>query len=231
MTVLVVAAHPDDEVLGVGGSVARHAQAGRRVASVILAEGATSRSDRRSTSRHRDDLRELRRAARAAADILGSEPPVLHDLPDNRMDGLELLDLVKLIEREVERVKPSLVYTHSAVDVNVDHRRVHDAVLAATRPTPDQPVREIRFFETPSSTEWAPPPTRGGFAPTVFVDVGDTLELKCAALAEYTTEMRPWPHPRSIEAITALARWRGASVGISAAEAFESGRRVILEDE
>lgn len=224
--VLVVAAHPDDEVLGVGGTVARHVDEGDSVNSLILAEGATSRGPQRDRVSHADELSQLAQAASRAAEILGSQPPILLDFPDNRMDSADLLDVVQAIERTIKDHSPELVYTHSRVDVNIDHRIVHDAVLAATRPQPGVAVRELRFFETPSSTEWRPAST-STFAPAVYVDIHSTLDRKLHALSAYAGEIRPWPHARSVDGISALARWRGASVGVAAAEAFELGRRLI----
>lgn len=222
--VLVVAAHPDDEVLGCGGTIARHAHAGDEVHVVILAEGATSRSDARDTDAFADELGALKAASESAAAILGAVGVTVHDLPDNRLDSLALLDVVKAVEAHVERVAPEIVYTHHPGDCNADHRVVFDAVLAATRPLPGSTVRTLLTFEVASSTEWG-----GGqspFVPDWFVDVSGTLLRKLDALDAYDLEMRPWPHPRSREAVEALARWRGATVGCEAAEAFSLVRHV-----
>jgi len=148
-------------------------------------------------------------------------------LPDNRLDGVELLDLVKRIEASIERHEPSVVLTHHAGDVNIDHQLVHEAVLAACRPQPGHPVDELLFFEIPSSTEWRPAGSRTTFVPNWFVDVSTTLPRKLDALRAYDSELRPFPHPRSLEAVEALARWRGATVGMLAAEAFVLGRKRI----
>jgi LmbE family N-acetylglucosaminyl deacetylase len=227
-SILVVAAHPDDEVLGCGGTIAKHARAGDRVHILILAEGSTSRKGTRSKglASSSAELRKLRDAARQAGKILGAAGVALEGLPDNRLDGLELLDVVKRIEKLIAVVRPSAVYTHHSGDVNIDHRIAHDAVIAAVRPQPGNPVSGLFFFETPSSTEWRPPNSAPGFLPTHFVDIAETLDLKMAALRAYSSEMRPWPHPRSYRAIEHLARWRGATVGREAAEAFETGRSI-----
>jgi len=139
---------------------------------------------------------------------------------------VELLDVVKIVERELAAARPELVYTHHSGDVNVDHRIAHDAVIAAVRPQPGNRVRGLYFFETPSSTEWRPPTSMRGFEPAHFVDVSRTLDRKLAALRAYDSEMRAWPHPRSYRAVEHLARWRGAIVGVEAAEAFETGRSI-----
>lgn len=221
--VLVCAAHPDDEIIGLGGTVARHADDGDTVRSLILAEGESSRGNDADT---RTKIEALKDCARSAAAILGSEPPEFAEFPDNRMDEVALLDVVHRIEETMRSFEPALVYTHSAVDVNVDHRVVHDAVLAACRPQPGNPVREVRLFETASSTEWRFGADRG-FTPTTFVDVTATLRRKLRALECYEPELRPWPHPRSIRGIENLARSRGSTVGVEAAEAFELCRRIV----
>ncbi|AWW74147.1 GlcNAc-PI de-N-acetylase [Erythrobacter sp. KY5] len=224
MTTMVIAAHPDDEVLGAGGFVAKLCAAGEEVHHLILAEGATSRDDARDVAARDGDLSELARCAHNAADIVGAASVTLEHFPDNRMDGVELLDVVKVIEQHLAKHKPTRVLTHSNSDVNIDHRVIHDAVIAATRPQPGSAVRELLFFETMSSTEWRPAPSISPFAPTYFVDISDHLETKLQALRAYAPEMREWPHARSIEALEYLARSRGASIGVAAAEAFETGR-------
>ena len=219
-TVLVVAAHPDDELLGCAGTLTRHARAGDRVEIVIMAEGATSRSSPEERAAHATELERLREAARAAARTIGAANVEFVGLPDNRMDGEVLLDVVQRLEAIVARVQPSIVYTHHRGDVNVDHDVTHRAVITACRPLPGHSVTRILAFETVSSTEWMSPASAAPFAPNWFVDIGDTLDTKLAALRCYEGEMRPFPHPRSYEAVEHLARWRGASAGFAAAEAF-----------
>jgi LmbE family N-acetylglucosaminyl deacetylase len=227
MNVLVVAAHPDDEVLGCGGAIARHSQQGDAVNILILAEGATSRGVNRDVEQWQAELSHLARSALQASQLLGAMPPQLHSFPDNRMDGCDLLDIVKVVETAIQDYQPELVYTHHNGDVNVDHRRIHEAVVTACRPQPAHPVNTLLFFEVPSSTEWQPPSSAPAFNPNWFVDVSDTLPRKLEALALYESEMRSWPHPRSLEAVKHLAHWRGASVGIEAAEAFIAGRVIV----
>ncbi|MBK8190667.1 MAG: PIG-L family deacetylase [Vampirovibrionales bacterium] len=222
--VLALVAHPDDEILGVGGALARHAKRRDEVFVAILAEGVTSRvlsSERASCG---EALSALARAARAANDILGVQELVLGDFADNRMDERPRLDVIRFVEGLFQRFQPDIVYTHAAHDVNIDHRRVHEATVTACRPLPGCCVKRLLFFETPSSTEWRPPASATPFAPDWFVDISETLSQKLEALSAYACEMRPWPHARSLEAVTHLARWRGASVGVDAAEAFVLGR-------
>jgi LmbE family N-acetylglucosaminyl deacetylase len=225
-TALVVAAHPDDEVLGCGGTIARLSAEGWAVHVLILAEGATSRSASRDRAVHGDELSALANSAHAAAKVLGVAGLELSDFPDNRMDGVDLLDVVKRIEASIGSLSPSLVMTHNPTDVNVDHRVIHDAVIAATRSKPGSCVRELLFFETLSSTEWRPPTSMTPFAPTYYVDVTDHMARKLEALRHYESELLPFPHPRSVEAVAALATLRGATVGCAAAEAFAVGRIV-----
>jgi len=218
--ILVVAAHPDDEVLGCGGTIARHADAGDQVQVLIVAEGATSRQQHRDRSQATDELSALAQAAQQAGAILGAQGVELLGLPDNRLDSLDRLDLIKQIEERIARHQPQVVYVHHSGDVNIDHRRLHEAVVTACRPIPGQPVRRLLSFEVASSTEWQPPGSAPAFQPNWFVDISAQWLRKREALEAYASEMRPWPHARSIEALEHLARWRGAQVGVEAAEAF-----------
>jgi N-acetylglucosamine malate deacetylase 1 len=222
MSVAVIVAHPDDEVLGVGGTLARHAKQGDAVQVVIVADGETSRPAHAA-----DAVGTRGEASRQAARILGSRPPRLLGLADQRLDAMPLLDLVQRIEAELNSIRPSLVYTHFPHDLNADHCLVAQAVLTACRPLPDSTVTGIYGFETPSSTEWAGAVPTVPFVPSRFVDIAATLEAKMNALRAYGSEMRPFPHARSTEAVEALARWRGASSGLAAAEAFVVLREVV----
>jgi LmbE family N-acetylglucosaminyl deacetylase len=225
--VLVVAAHPDDEILGCGGTMARHAGQGDEVHVLILAEGSTSRA----TTRDGDDpmIGRLREAAAAAAACVGAQPPHFGGFPDQRMDSIDLLDVVKVVEERIATLSPSVVYTHHGNDLNQDHGVVHNACLAAVRPLPDSFVREVYTFETLSSTEWTPGATGTAFTAQRFVDIEGQLARKQEALRAYAMEMRPFPHSRSHEAVEALARLRGATVGCHAAEAFGVVRMVVVD--
>lgn len=225
-SILVVAAHPDDEVLGCGAAMAGHARAGDDVHILILAEGLTSRDQKRDRSQHGEGLSQLAEAAYRAHGILGARGTQLESFPDNRMDSVALLDIVKVVEAALEKHAPSLVYTHHGGDLNIDHRIVHQAVVTASRPMQGSTLRTLLFFEVPSSTEWQMPTAATAFIPNWFVDATETLTVKLEALRAYASEMRPWPHPRSPEAVTHLARWRGASSGYEAAEAFQLGRHL-----
>ena len=225
--VAIIAAHPDDEVLGCGGAVARFAREGRKVHVLILADGEDSRSARGSAAeiKHRIEVRG--QAARAACEVLGCASVKQLGLPDHRLDGVNLLDLVQPVEALIRNVQPSTLLTPHSGDVNIDHRQVHEAVLAACRPQPGHPVEELLFFEVPSSTEWRPPGELAPFSPNWFVDIAATLSTKIEALKAYQAELRDFPHPRSVEGISALARWRGVTVGVDAAEGFILGRKKV----
>jgi LmbE family N-acetylglucosaminyl deacetylase len=224
--IAVIAAHPDDEVLGCGATMARHSAEGDEVHVLIVAEGATSRGAARDRLEFKEQLSQLAASARRANELLGTANLELLEFPDNRMDSIDLLDVVKAIEAFLEKSKPHIVYTHWPFDLNVDHRVVSEAVQTACRPVPQSILEQMLFFEVPSSTEWRVSAGKS-FVPTYFVEVSATLALKQQALASYANEMRAWPHSRSLEAVESLARWRGASVGVGAAEAFVLGRALI----
>lgn len=226
-SVLVVAAHPDDEILGCGGTMTRLAREGHEVRIAILAEGMSSRyAHREDADPHQ--LRHLHSRAQQAADEVGAKELVLCKLPDNRLDTVPLLEVVKAVEDLVARFQPGILYTHHPGDLNVDHGVVHRAVLTATRPMSmaGQYVREVYAFEVPSSTEWAFQRIEPLFRPNVFVDIADTLETKITAMSCYDTETRNFPHPRSAEALRAIATRWGSVAGLRAAEAFELIRSV-----
>ena len=225
MTTLVVAAHPDDEVLGCGGTIARRARQGDDVHVVILGEGATSRHADRSDA-DPAVVAALADSSARAGTIMGAASVEHFGLPDNRFDTVALLDIVKLVEGAIERLAPDTVFTQHGGDLNIDHQLVFRAVLAATRPTEGHPVRSVYGFEVASSTEWAFQRFEPVFRPTVFVDIESTLAVKLEALEAYKAEVRAFPHPRSPEAIRAAAvRWGSAS-GLGAAEAFELVRAI-----
>jgi LmbE family N-acetylglucosaminyl deacetylase len=223
---LVVAAHPDDETLGCGGTIARFRKAGAAVRIVCLAEGTSVRFPReeKEGAAAKAALAEREANARKALSILGVEAGEF--FLDRRvcceLDAVPQVDLVKAIERHLQEFRPTRLYTHAAADSNVDHRMVHWAVLAAARPLWPT-LAEIAAFEIPSSTDWNP---AAAFAPTLFVDVCDTIELKLAAAAAYGAEMPPPPHPRSLKGLEALARVRGGQVGVNFAEGFQLIRRL-----
>jgi len=226
MITLVVVAHPDDEVLGCGASIAKWSKSGDEVHVLIMAEGVTSRDIARNRVSKKKDLSNLARSAKRAAKLLSVQSVKILDFPDNRMDSENLLDLVKSVEKHVNKYNPEVIVTHHSGDLNIDHQITHEAVIVACRPQPLHPVKRILSFEVPSSTEWQSTTFGHAFVPNWFEDISETLELKIQAMKEYDTELRNWPHTRSIEALEHLARWRGASVGCEAAEAFMLVREI-----
>ena len=223
--ILVVAAHPDDEVLGCGATIARLAREGAEVYIAIMGEGITSRYQQREQA-DRKALETLRDSSRRVAALLGAKDLFMHNLPDNRFDTVPLLDVVKIIEDLVKRVEPQVLYTHHGGDLNIDHAITARAVLTATRPVAGCPVRELLMFEVPSSTEWAFQRYEPVFRPTVFTDVHGTIDAKINAMELYEGEMRAFPHPRSALALRAIAQRWGSVVGVAYAEAFELVRTI-----
>ena len=228
MKVLVVAAHPDDEVLGCGGTIVRRAQDGDEVHIAFLGEGITSRCSRRddNDSELSELVRELKTCSERVASLLGARSLEMLGLPDNRFDSIPLLDVVKIVEGLVESLNPDVIYTHHGGDLNVDHLVTFRAVLTATRPIGPEAVGEIYSFEVPSSTEWAFQRFEPAFRPNVFVNINESLAAKVEGMSLYESEARPFPHPRSPEALRAIARRWGSVVGLEAAEAFELVRAI-----
>lgn len=217
--VLVVAAHPDDEALGAGGIIARHARAGDVVSCVFMTNGVSARGEGLQ-----EEARQRNEAAEEAASVLGISKTVYHDFSDNAMDSVPLIEIVKAVEAAINEARPEVVYTHFGQDLNVDHRLTYEAVLTACRPQKGHPVREIYSFEVPSSTEWSSDDIGPAFQPDVFVDITDFFDVKMKALEAYAAEMRDAPHPRSVEGVTALASWRGQTSGCNYAEGLKTVR-------
>jgi LmbE family N-acetylglucosaminyl deacetylase len=225
MNVLTVAAHPDDETLGAGGTMARLAAQGHEVWVLILSEGVSARHGH---------IEQQQDCAIRAGDVLGVSHMVFGGLPDQRLDTLPLLDVITLIEKVVQEFRPELILTHFRGDVNQDHRVAFDATLVAARPAMGSSVRRLMCYEAASSTEWGAPFPGSVFTPNVFVDITSTLPTKIEAMKKYAetfdSEMRPFPHPRSVEALEAYARRHGATAGVHAAEPFMLVRDVARED-
>jgi LmbE family N-acetylglucosaminyl deacetylase len=225
MNVLIIAAHPDDEVLGCGGTIRRLANEGHDVFIAILGEGITSRYAQVGQI-DRELVKQLHARSRLVAALLGAKEVVPYSLPDNRFDTVPLLDVVKTIEDLILRVKPSTVYTQHGGDLNVDHVVTHRATMTATRPVAGCSVRTVYSYEVGSSSEWAFQQFSPAFQPNVFMDISGSLEMKIQAMQTYESEVRPFPHPRSPEAIRATAQRWGSVVGVSAAEAFQCIRDI-----
>lgn len=217
--VLVVAAHPDDEVLGMGGTIALYALGGDPVRILCVSDGSSAQYPGDEATRLRKN-----EEARSAAAVLGVEDYVHLDFPDMRLDSVPHTELNRVIEGQLADFRPGIVYVVHP-DVNRDHRAVFDSVAVATRPAPGQVVRRVLAYGPLSSVEWTPA-LAGSFAPNWFVDVGETLERKLAAFACYETEARPEPHPRNERGIRAHAAFFGAAAGCRYAEPFVLVRSV-----
>lgn len=227
--ILVVAAHPDDEILGVGATLAKHTARGDAAFACILCEHVNARKNKPEHNRFLEQVH-------AAKNSVGIKEILFFDFPNIEMNTVPTLQMVQAIEEAILRFKPEVVYTHHAGDVNDDHGIVFRATMAAVRLPergnntclPRNMIREVLCYETPSSTEWAPPLAGHAFLPNVYVDIADFLEQKLSALQCYENVVKPYPHPRSIEAMRAKAKSRGMEVGLAAAEAFMLIRRLQI---
>ncbi|MBL0720965.1 MAG: PIG-L family deacetylase [Sulfurovum sp.] len=221
--ILIVASHPDDEVLGCFGTVARLIKEGYEAYTLILGEGKTSRDEQRIVANKKDEILELNTEIEKANDAIGIKKVFIESFPDNRFDSVDLLDIVKVVSKAKEEVQPDIIFTHFENDLNIDHRITYQAVLTATRAMEDECVKEIYSFEILSSTEWNYPLS---FAPDIFFDISDTLDLKLDAMREYQSELCEYPHPQSLEGIELNAKYNGMRVGKKYVEAFKSVRVV-----
>jgi len=212
MNILVVVAHPDDEVLGCGGTIAKHVAQGDQVFVISLGDGETSRQG--------SELKDRDHAFQKSCQTLKVQKHASFNFQDNQFDSIPLLEIIQKIERLALDFRPEVVYTHSSADLNVDHRVTHQAVMTIFRGVPGSSVKRILTFEVPSSSEWGSLKDRSQFVPHFFVDIGDHFDLKMKALGCYQSEMREFPHPRSPEYIDALSKVRGGAVGLKRAEAF-----------
>ena len=219
----MISAHPDDEALGCAGTIIMHSKAGDIVHQLFISDGESSRKNISNKSiikkiKQRKDL------ANKAAKIMGIKITQFLDLPDNKLDTIPLLSIIQPIEDKINSFKPHIIYTHSNIDLNIDHQIVSRAVLTACRPIKNQTVKEIYFFEVLSSTNWCQNSLE--FLPNHFVDISKFINLKLDVLRIYKNEMRPFPHPRSIEGVKVLAKFRGMNIGATAAEAFVLERKI-----
>ena len=219
--ILIIAAHPDDEVLGCFGAVARMVKEGDEAYTLILGEGKTSRDERRSVENKKAELNVLNREIEKANSVINIKKTFIENFPDNRFDSVDLLDIVKAILKVKEEVKPDIIFTHYENDLNIDHQITYQAVVTATRPMEDESVKEIYSFEVLSSTEWNYPLS---FSPDLFFDISETIKLKKEAMKQYDSELCQFPHPRSIEGIELNAKYHGMRVGKTHVEAFKTVR-------
>lgn len=219
---LVVAAHPDDEILGCGATIARLKDSGCVINVILLGEGPTSRN----TTTGAEILRtQAHSEASLAAASLGINELKFMELPDNRFDTVPLLEIVQGLENVAADMHPEVIFTHFQGDLNIDHLLTHRAVMTAFRPLPEAAHPAVLCFEVPSSTEYSLEDTI--FKPDIFINCERFIESKIGALKKYQSEMRMWPHPRSIDYVRHLMKVRGAQCGCEAAEAFKLCRAIF----
>lgn len=216
--ILVIAAHPDDEVLGMGGTIAKLVKSGSVVDVLIVTDG--------SSSQYRDSdhlaviIEAKKKETRNCADILGVRDIYYGELPDMKLDATPHIRINKAIEDVIDKVQPDTVFTHFWGDVNCDHQNVYKSTLVTVRPLMGQVVKEVNCYRVPSSTEWTPNKADTMFMPNVFVDITEVAEQKYKAFACYTTELRDYPHPRSVQYLRETDKAAGLRVGLFAAEEF-----------
>ncbi len=219
MNILVVATHPDDEVLGCGGVIARHASRGDRVDVVVVTRGAPDLYSE-------DQVKQLRKELESAHAILGVSAVHFLDFPAPKLDLVPSHELADAIGAQIASIRPAAVYLPHRGDLHSDHRCVFAAALVAARPIDTAAVRRVLSYETLSETEWAEPVAEDAFLPSVFIDIGPHIEKKLKAMAAYRSQLKEFPHPRSLQAVECLARVRGSTVGVPAAEAFQLIREI-----
>lgn len=226
--IMVVVAHPDDELLGLGASMHRLIKDyGVTTHVVILGEGITSRSDERDVIKWEAELAIHRQNIKNAQAAIGYHSVSIYDFADNRFDTVALLDIIKVVEKEKSNFNPEVIFTHHGGDVNVDHQRTFEAVVTACRPMQHEKVKTIVAFETPSGTEWRASTDPRHFIPNFFISVSEEdVEAKIKGMESYEFEKRPYPHPRSPEALTIQAKRWGVAVGADYAEAFNIVRSI-----
>ena len=221
--VLIIVSHSDDESISMAGTIYKHVNKGDKVYVMSMTDGVSSRDET-----IKDAIKKRKEASIKASKILGFEWVECFNFGDNLMDKYPLLEIVKAIEINKQNYKPSIVYTHSISDLNIDHRVVANAVLTAFRPQPEEICKEIRLFEIASATDYGNSVITGSFEPNLFIDISNNWDFKKEALIAYCDEMRDYPHSRSIRGIKNLAKLRGNQVGLHLAEAFQVIRKLEI---
>lgn len=225
MRALVIAPHPDDEILGVGGVIARLSRVGHEVDVVVVTTGKPPLFDE-------EYVRQVRREASEAHEILGvRETTFLEEFPAAGLDGVPAHRLNQVLTEVLREKRPDILFVPFAGDIHRDHQMTFASALVAARPVHEWKVRAIYAYETLSETNWYAPPVTPAFLPNSFFDIAEVLEVKLDALRAYRSQVKPFPNERSLEAVEALARVRGATVGVEAAEAFVLIRQTISRND
>lgn len=219
MKVLVIAAHPDDEVLGCGGTIRRFTTEGHDVYVLILTSGVETRYKAAMKGT-------LRQCARRAHAILGTKKIIFEKLPNQLLDTIPILTVIQVIEKHFMQVQPDCVFTHSGGDLNRDHAVVHEATMVAVRPVHDFTIKDVYAYYVPSSSEWGTPEKKETYAPNIFFDVHNEAHAKIEAFKQYYTEMRIAPHPRSEDGLMTYMKYWGMVAGMAYAEPFALVRAV-----
>ncbi len=229
---MVVVAHPDDELLGLGATMHKLIkQYNVQTHVVILGEGITSRGNERNSELWQEELKIHKENIRDAQAEIGYHSVSTYDFPDNRFDSVALLDIIKVIEKEKEIFQPEVIFTHHGGDLNIDHQRTFEAIITATRPMKGEVVKTIITFETPSGTEWQASSDPRRFVPNLFIEVSEeNINAKIRGMECYEYEKREWPHPRSPKALEYFAKSNGSKVGCKLAEKFSVVRHLIKDN-
>ncbi len=221
MNVLIVVAHPDDEIIGIGGTAVKHIQEGDNVYVLILGKGAASREDADMKA-----VKRLEQQTKNAGEIIGFEEIISHDFPDNGFDSVSRLEIIKIVEKHIGKIKPKIVYTHYENDVNIDHQITFQAVITACRPCFSDCPDKIYIFETLSSTEWQLTDNQT-FIPNTFINIEKYIDIKLTALEKYKDELRLYPHSRSLKGVKLLSQYRGLQSGLKYAEGLVLKREIL----
>lgn len=220
--ILTISAHPDDETIGMGGTIAKHTSNDDIVHVLVITDGSSSQYQN-----YKEMIEKKKKEAKKAMEILGVKKIEFNTLLDMKLDTVPHIKINNVIEKKIDEFQPDIVYTHHWGDINKDHRLVFESTMVSVRPTPNQTVKKIYTYETPSSTEWDTTQLNKIFIPNVFVDISKHIKQKINAVKAYETELRPYPHPRSPEAVETYAKRNGISIGKKYAERFYLVREII----
>lgn len=216
---LIIAAHPDDEILGCGGTIAK-LKSENEIHVIFMTNGVSSRGKNK-----KKEIEQRKNSTKKLFKYLSLSKPTFLNLPDNQMDKVPLLKIVKKLEKKIRAIRPYTIFTHYSHCLNVDHKVTFEAVITACRPINKLSVKKILSFEIPSSTEWALYKDKQ-FQPNYFIDISEQINEKIKLIKFYKKELRNYPHSRSLIGIKALARTRGVSCGVKFAESFYLNRLI-----